>query len=138
MLDYSNFSKQTIRLIESEIFIWLTTTSRDLTPQPRPVWFLWIEDKFLIYSRPNTFKIQHINERPKVSLHFNSDESADTDVAIFRGVANIVQNPIPLADIPSYVEKYTQGIGELDMSISEFNEAYSVAIRVQIQSLKEF
>lgn len=136
-LDYTAFSKRTKVLIESEVILWLTSTSRDLTPQPRPVWFIWHEESFLIFSRPNTYKIQQMKERPNVSLHFNSDKKADNDVVIFRGQAVIDQSAPSLKDIPAYAEKYKSGIKALDMNLAQFNEAYSVPIRVQIRSLKE-
>ena len=29
---------------------WMTTVGDDGTPQPNPVWFLWDEDGFLVFS----------------------------------------------------------------------------------------
>ncbi|MCO5242763.1 MAG: pyridoxamine 5'-phosphate oxidase family protein [Anaerolineae bacterium] len=38
------------------------------TPQPRPVWFLWHAGSFLLYSRPDTRKLEHIQRNLRVAL----------------------------------------------------------------------
>jgi len=137
MIEFDTFASRTKELISSEIVIWLTTISRSIKPHPRPVWFIWDEQGFLIYSKPGTFKLKHIEDQANVSLNFNSDKEADQDVVIFRGQAKIVLSASPLIDVPLYVEKYREGIKGLGMTIAEFNQSYSVPIRVQIQSIKE-
>src|SRR5688572_18541946 len=37
--------------LRDELIIWLTTIDRKGTPQPRPVWFIWDGESFLIYTR---------------------------------------------------------------------------------------
>ena len=123
-------------LKEREIIIWLTTTSRDLNPQPRPVWFIWHTEHFLIYSRPTSHKLRHIAERPNVSLNFNSDRDADENIVVFNGIARIAPEIAPAHEISAYAEKYAEGIKGIGMNAEEFGLAYSVPILVAVQKTR--
>jgi len=131
MLDFTTeFGQKVKKHLDHEYFIWFTTTSTDLTPQPRPVWFIWQGDSFLIFSRPDAHKVAHLKAHPNVALHFNTDEKADEDVIVFLGVAEIDPDVPPAHTIPAYFEKYERGIADLDMALEEFSQEYSLAIRV--------
>ena len=115
MIDLTTeFGQKVKSHIDKEYFIWFTTVGADLTPQPRPVWFIWEADAFLIYSRPDARKVAHIKGHPQVALHFNTDEKADEDVIVFVGVAEIDPGAPPA----------------LGMTPESFSREYSVAIRV--------
>ena len=74
MLDTNTECGQRVaRRLEGERIAWLTTVGSDGTPQPRPVWFLWTGDEFLVYSRPGTRKLEHITRNPRVSLNLDGD-----------------------------------------------------------------
>src|SRR5512146_3302997 len=77
------------RRLKEEYFVWMTTVGSDLTPQPRPVWFIWQDDSFLIYSQPRAHKVHHILQHPRVALHFNCNAIAEADVLVFVGEARI-------------------------------------------------
>lgn len=116
--------------LREELIVWLTTVRADGQPQPIPVWFLWDEDQFLVFSRPRTQKLRNIRANPKVSLHFNSDPHG-TSVTRFDGVAEIVTaGPLATA-FPAMIEKYRDGIRSLGMTPESFAQAYSVLIRVR-------
>ncbi len=123
-------------LKQQEIIIWLTTTSRDLNPQPRPVWFIWHDEQFLIYSRPTSHKLRHIKERPNVSLNFNTDKEADENIVVFNGIARIAPEIAPAHEVPAYTEKYAEGIKGIGMNSEEFGLAYSVPILVAVQKTR--
>jgi len=133
MIDFSTeFGQKVKRHLDQEYFIWFTTVGADLTPQPRPVWFIWDDGKtFLIFSQPGTHKVAHIKEHPNVALHFNTDEKADEDVIVFVGVAEIDAGAPPAYQVPDYVEKYKGGMAELGSNPEKFSGEYSVAIRVK-------
>ena len=111
--------------------IWLTTVASNLTPQPRPVWFIWEHDSVLIFSQPKAHKVAHIKKNPKVALHFNTDESGDKHVIVFTGEASIDANCPPAYQVDAYFEKYKQGISDLDMTPEGFSNEYSVALRIR-------
>ena len=131
MIDFTTeLGRKAKRYLEEEYVIWFTTVGTDLTPQPRPVWFIWEGSSFLIFSRPDAHKVTHVQGHPNVALHFNTDDKADKDVIVFVGGAEIALDA-PLAhEIPAYLEKYATGIAGLKMTPNEFSREYSVAIRV--------
>ncbi|HLO29991.1 MAG TPA: TIGR03667 family PPOX class F420-dependent oxidoreductase [Anaerolineales bacterium] len=131
MIDFtSSFGRAVKGYLENEYVIWLTTVDSNLTPQPRPVWFIWKEDSFLIFSQAKAYKVAHIKKNPKVALHFNTDETGDKHVIIFVGEASIDTDCPPAYQVSQYFEKYKQGISDLDMTPEAFSDEYSVAIRI--------
>ena len=118
------------RRLKEEYVVWLTTVASDLSPQPRPVWFIWQDDSFLIYSQPQAHKVRHIEQHPRVALHFNTDATGDNDVLVFVGDARIDANAPPAHKVRAYMTKYRQGIADLKMSADDMGREYSVAIRV--------
>jgi len=135
MAQKDSFSEEAAQLIAREYIIWFTTTSRNLSPQPRPVWFIWHAGHFLIYSRPNN-KVRHIQERPNVSLNFNSDRKANNDVVVLKGVARIAPEIAPAHKMPAYVEKYGQGFTDIGMDAEKFGKSYSTPIMVSVSQLE--
>jgi len=137
MLDFTtDFGQKAKQHLDNEYFVWFTTISAELTPQPRPVWFIWDNVSFLIFSRPDAYKVAHVRERPNVALHFNTDSKADEDVIVFVGAAEIDSGAPPAHEIPAYLEKYRTGIVGLDMTPESFSQEYSLAIRVKPTKLR--
>jgi PPOX class probable F420-dependent enzyme len=132
MIDWnSKFGRAVKQHLESEYVIWLTTIDAKLMPQPRPVWFLWQDDAFLIFSKPKAHKVAHIEKNPNAALHFNTDESGDEHVIIFTGEAVLEPNCPPAHRVPAYFEKYKEGIADLGMTAEEFSRDFSVAIKIK-------
>lgn len=126
----SDFGRAVRAHLENEYVIWLTTIDSNLTPQPRPVWFIWEADTFLIFSQAKAHKVAHIKKNPRVALHFNTDESGDKHVMVFSGEAVIDINSPPAHEVSSYFDKYKEGIAGLNMTPEGFSAEYSVAIRI--------
>lgn len=136
MIDLTtDFGRRVENRLRDEWIIWLVTTGSDLTPQPRPVWFYWDGEEFLIFSRPHTHKLRHIAERPAVSLHLDSDGRGG-DIVVFTGQARIEENHPPATEVPAYIEKYQVGLQRLNTTPEEFAEGYRVAIRVRPENLR--
>ncbi len=127
----STFGQAVKEHLKNQYVIWLTTVASNLTPQPRPVWFIWEHDSFLIFSQAKAYKVAHIKKNPKVALHFNTDETGDKHVIVFTGEASIDANCPPAYQVDAYFEKYKQGISDLDMTPEGFSNEYSVALRIQ-------
>ena len=138
MIDFTSEFGQTVkRHIDEEYFIWLTTVDSNLTPQPRPVWFIWQDDSFLIFSEPKAHKVRHIMEHPNVALHFNTtDKKGEQDVVVILGTAVIDPSVSSVHNVPAYVKKYRKGLVDLKMSPEEMGKRYSVAIRVSPASVR--
>lgn len=132
MIDLSSsFGKVVQKHLKSEYAIWLTTVDSRGTPQPRPVWFIWEEDAFLIFSQAKAHKLVHIRKNPRVALNFNTDDTGDKHVIVFTGEAWIDTNSPPAHRIPAYLEKYKDGIAGLAMTPEQFSQEYSVSIRIR-------
>jgi PPOX class probable F420-dependent enzyme len=137
MLDIPSKMRATVkRRLSEEYFAWLTTVGSDLSPQPRPIWFIWQKDSFLIYSQPDAHKLRHLAKHPRVAVHFNTDATGDNDVLVFIGTARVDPDAPPAHKVPAYVKKYRQGIAGLNMSPEEMAKEYSVAIRVTPTSVR--
>lgn len=124
------------KLVKSEYVIWLTTVDANGIPQPRPVWFVWDEDSFLIFSQPKAHKVKHIKKNGSVALNFNTDETGDGDVIVYVGMAKLDTATPPANKVAAYLRKYRKGIKELGMTPESFSKDYSVAIRVTPSSLR--
>jgi len=124
------------RHLKQQYIVWLTTVGADLSPQPRPVWFIWDGASFLIFSQPHAHKVRHVTAHPQVALHFNTDETGDTDVVIFVGTAVIDTTAPPAHKVRAYLTKYRAGIEALGMTPEQFSAEYSVAIRVTPTTLR--
>ena len=133
MLDLnSNFGRMVKRHLKNEYFIWLTTVDTKGTPQPRPVWFIWEDESFLVFSKANAYKIKHIRNNPNVSMHFNTkDEHGDQHVIVFTGDAFFDTMSPPAHEVPEYFKKYKTGFDNLKMTPQGFSNEYSVAIKIK-------
>lgn len=107
----------------------MVTASRDGRPQSVPVWFLFQEDSFLIYSAPG-IKVRHVKENPQVELHLNTDEAGEVVVRV-SGEAKIVKSEPPAHKVPVYVRKYGGQIKGFGWTPEEFSRRYPYAIRVR-------
>lgn len=132
MVDLSSkFGRVVKQHLNNDYVIWLTTIDSNLAPQPRPVWFIWEEVSFLIFSQAKAYKIKHIARNPKVALHFNSDQTGEEHVIVFLGDASIDTHCPPAHKVPAYFKKYESGIADMDMTPEEFSREYSTAIRIK-------
>ncbi|MFP4345234.1 MAG: TIGR03667 family PPOX class F420-dependent oxidoreductase [Anaerolineales bacterium] len=125
----TDFGKRVLRRLEEESVIWLTTVSEDESPHPRPVWFYWDGERFHIYSRPDTYKLEHLEAHPEVALNFDSDGEGG-DIVVFLGEAEIREDLPPANELAPYTEKYADDMQGLGMTPEEFAASYSVPIRV--------
>ena len=127
----SEFGHAIKRYLEDQYVVWLTTVDANLTPQPRPVWFIWQDDAFLIFSQAKARKVKHIRKNPKVALHFNTDETGEKRVVVFTGEASIEPGSPPAHQVPAYFEKYKEGIAGLGVTPEAFSQDYCVAIKIK-------
>jgi PPOX class probable F420-dependent enzyme len=132
----SKLGRKAKRYLRQAYVVWLTTVGANLSPQPRPVWFIWDGASFLIFSQPQAHKVQHITAHPRVALHFNTDATGDQDVIVFVGQAVIDATTPPAHQVRAYMRKYRAGIKQLGMTPQQFSAEYSVAMRVTPTTLR--
>jgi PPOX class probable F420-dependent enzyme len=131
----TDYGARVTRHLEDDRIIWLTTVGPDGTPQPSPVWFLWDGEVALIYSQPTAPKLRNIAQHPQVSLNFNCTPSGG-DVVILAGDSWIDTEAPPASEMPTYVEKYMQGLRDIGLTPDAFAQSYSVALRVRPTALR--
>jgi PPOX class probable F420-dependent enzyme len=115
--------------LQEERISWMTTVRSDGQPQTVPVWFLWDDEGFLIYSQPDRQKLRNIARNARVGLNLNSNEHGG-DVVRLEGTARIVDDAPPANEVAPYVEKYRESIARIGHDVEGFAQAYSVAVRV--------
>jgi PPOX class probable F420-dependent enzyme len=135
MIDLSTeFGQRVQRRLKAEQIIWLTTVADSGRAYPRPVWFLWQEDEILLFSQPETYKLKHIQHNQHVALNFDSDGRGG-DIIVFTGTARIDSDHPPADQISDYISKYEGGLQRIGMTPASFAVSYSVAVRVNLESL---
>jgi len=136
MIDLNTeFGKRVLRRLQAAPTIWLTTVSRDGTPQPRPVWFLWTGEAFLIFSRPEGAKLRHISRNPRVALHLDSDGQGG-DIIVILGEAVIEPQGSTPQEMTAYIRKYESGMAHLGLSPEQFQARYATSIRITPTTLR--
>lgn len=136
MIDLTTeFGKRVARRLAEDRIIWLTTVSPGGTPHPRPVWFWWNSETFLIYSKPDTFKLAHIEANATVALNFDGD-GLGGDIVVFTGLARLDPNALPADQVSAYLAKYQPGFKRINMTAAEFAATYSVALQITPISLR--
>lgn len=116
-------------MIQNAYYVWFTTVRDDGMPQPTPVWFIWENDTFLIYSMPGAQKVRNIKACPLVALSYSDSHDAEQYVVIM-GEARLEPKPVPPSKNAAYMAKYTQGIADINMTPESFDKTFSTAIRV--------
>ena len=91
----------------------------------------------MIFSEKDKAKLRHIARNPRVALNFNTDDEGG-DVAVVVGDAKILDNPPAASRVKTYLRKYGKGIRDLDMTVAEFRDAYTVPILVTPQAMRGF
>lgn len=133
----TRFGARIAARLHDERIIWLVTTSADGTPQPNPVWFLWEDSSFLIYSLPHAVRIEHIRRDPHVALHFDSDGSGD-DIIVFTGMASEAPDAPPADQNAAYLARYRQRIEQNFGGPAAFAARYSRPLRVAPTKVRGF
>ncbi len=133
----SDEGKKLAGRLRKEMVIWFTTVRGDGTPTPTPVWFVWEGESFFIYSQPGTHKLRNLERNPHASLHLNCDEWGGS-VAIFTGEVTVEKDAPPGIENQAYLEKYREGIKDIQMSPESFSKDYSVPLRFHIKTVRAF
>lgn len=133
----TKFGRVARKQLKTEYFVWLTTVDSTGAPQPRPVWFIWENNEFLIFSQAKAHKLKHIKKNPQVSLHFNTaDKKGEKRLVVFTGMAKIEKKTAPAHKIRGYMKKYKNGIIGLNATPEQFGGEYSVAIQITPTKLR--
>jgi PPOX class probable F420-dependent enzyme len=118
------------RRITRDNVVWLTTITDRGAPAPNPVWFVPDGDDLVVFSSPHARKVHNIEQRPTVTLHFNSDPDGG-DVVVITGEAVLAHGRRPSA-LRAYLDKYEASItGPLATTVDEIDRTYNTEIRIR-------
>jgi PPOX class probable F420-dependent enzyme len=116
-------------IVRDEHIAWLTTVRADGMPLPTPVWFIWQDGAFVIYSQSQALKLHNIRHNPNVALHFNTDASGEAFV-VFQATAQMASDAPASLDVPAYQAKYRDHISMIGYTPERLAGEFSVALRV--------
>jgi PPOX class probable F420-dependent enzyme len=130
------FGVKVLQRIENQKLAWLTTVAKDATPQPNPVWFLWDNGSFIVFSKPKQAKLANIARSGRVSVNLEAT-SDEEQITIFIGAAEHVDRSTIGPEIfDRYAAKYVEGFANIGMTRAEYEAAYSEVIRVTPEKLR--
>jgi PPOX class probable F420-dependent enzyme len=114
--------------LRTNLIAWLTTVRPDGRPDSVPVWFLLRDDEtIVVYSEPGKLKLRNISGNPRVALGLDVTDTG-RDVVRIDGTAEHVPG-FPAADqVPEYMSKYTELIGAIFGTASQFAAKFSEAV----------
>jgi len=133
----TEFGRRVVQRLQHDELLWLTTVSRDGTPQPSLIWFFWDGDTVLIYSQPNAPKIRNIAANPRVSLNFQANEEGE-DVIILTGEATPDPAAPPSDHHDEYRSKYARATAQIGYTPESLAAEFSLAIRVTLAKVRGF
>jgi PPOX class probable F420-dependent enzyme len=121
--------------LRNDQFIWLTTVDARGAPQPTLVWFLWDDatSSLLIYSRSDARRLAHLQQNPRIALHFDGDGSGG-DTIVFTGRIEVSLHDPPADHQETYLAKYRDSI----QSPPNFASRHSVALRAYPISIRGY
>jgi len=111
-----------------EPLAWLTTVTPTNRPAPRPIWFVYVDGTFVVFSQSGAAKLKHLKANPNVSISFNTNADGG-DVLVVSGTAEIVEGIKP-STTPGYLDKYEALYTGIGSDVAKFDADYSVGIRV--------
>jgi PPOX class probable F420-dependent enzyme len=115
--------------LDSEPIIWLTTVRANGQPQTSPVWFLRRGNKLLMYTLPDTARVDNIATNPKVALNLDGNGQGGAIVTI-EGTARIDHTVAPASEMPEYVTKYRAFMDRNGWTPEVFAARYSTPLVV--------
>ncbi len=122
--------------LHDEQIAWLGSTWPDGRPHMVPVWFLWHEEKLLVFSQPTSQKVRNLKQNPAVWLSLDNT-SGGQDVVIIEGTAELPAARTVGPMLPAYLEKYAKGIKGLGMTPEIMAATFSQAIVITPIKLRQ-
>jgi PPOX class probable F420-dependent enzyme len=117
--------------------IWLTTVSPQGQPQASPVWFLWQDGRFLVYSLAESPRVRNLRANPRVALNLDGDGRGGAVVTI-EGTADLQPDGPPSTEVPAYLDKYRPLIAEYGWTPESFARDYPLRIVITPTRLRSY
>jgi PPOX class probable F420-dependent enzyme len=128
MTNPTTLSPEVLEHVQHDQVAWLTTVTDSGAPAPVPVWFVDADGDLVVFSEPGARKVANIQQRPLVTLHFNSDPDG-VDVVVVRARAVIEPDNLPSRQ-PGYIDKYQAAMAHLPFTVDDLDRDFSTRIRL--------
>jgi PPOX class probable F420-dependent enzyme len=127
------FTQEVSDRLSSDQFGWLTTVAKSGQPVPRLVWFYLDGSDVIVYSEPNSAKVRHIKNHPRVSFSLDSDGNGG-GVIVVGGDATIDAEGANPLDDARYRTKYAEAAASFGFT-DEFIAAFSTRLKIGIDKV---
>lgn len=135
-IDFSTDHGQCVlKQLKSEQIMWLTTVAKSGTPQPNPVWFQYVDDAIYVYTQETARRLKNWVENDRVSLNFNTDADGES-VTVITGRISVDDSFPKVADNPTYIEKYAEGMAFINSSPEKMSAEYPVVMKIRPEKLR--
>ncbi len=123
--------------LDRAIVAWLTTVTTDGQPQTSPVWFLWQDGRFVVYSLAGVPRLRNLRGNARVALNLDGDGLGGAIVS-FEGTA-ILDDDGPASTVLSdYQAKYLPLITEYGWTAESFARDYPQRIVITPTRLRAY
>jgi PPOX class probable F420-dependent enzyme len=120
---------RTVRFLEREPIVWLSTVRPDGGPHVVPIWFWWDGRTITAYSKPDAQKARNIRVNPAAMLALG-DADDDFDVGLIHARAELTGEPTPDPLPAPFVAKYGGRMAAMGLTARSFAATYSQVIRI--------
>jgi PPOX class probable F420-dependent enzyme len=117
------------RLVD-DLIAWLTTVAPGGQPQASPVWFLWADGEFIVFSRAGTPRERNIRANPRVSINLDGDGEGGNIVTI-EGEARIDPGTGGATEHPAFLAKYAALLASYEWTPARFAADYPLLVRIR-------
>lgn len=123
------FDSATLRRLDDERIIWLTTVSENGTPQASPVWYWFDGEVFWVYSLDPSPRLDNIAANPNVALNLDGNGRGG-DIVTIEGRAQIDRAAPSAAEVDAYVARYGNRMDRGWGGPEQFAAKYPAPIRI--------
>ena len=135
-IDFStDHGKRALHQLETEEIIWLTTVANSGTPQPNPVWLQYVDGDVYVYTQETAVRLKNFVENDRVSLNFNTSPDGE-EVTVITGRISIDDAFPKVADNPTYLEKYAEGLKAIGSTPEKMSAEYPVVMRIRPEKMR--
>jgi PPOX class probable F420-dependent enzyme len=115
--------------LTDETILWMTTVRANGQPQASPVWFLYEDGEFLVYSKAGTARTVNLAANHRVSLNLDGNGEGG-DIVTIEGEARIDPEAPASSEVVAFQEKYAGYLARNGWTPEWFAANYPVAIRI--------
>lgn len=123
------FDPATLRRLDDERIIWLTTVTPDRVPQASPVWYWFDGEVFWVYSLDPSPRLVNIAANPNVALNLDGNGRGG-DIVTIEGRAEIDRSAPNAAEVEPYVARYGNRMERGWGGPQQFADKYPAPIRI--------